>query len=85
MHNYNKGDVVRILDIAPLEGNTVAPPVELHKEYPVKDIILDSAGNQHLDLGLESKYSFIRSHETKEDLPNGDQIHYVHPSRVELV
>lgn len=85
MYIYNIGDKVRIIKIEPLGDNTVAPPLELNKEYPVKGVILDSGGNQHLDLGLVSEYNYIRSFETNEELPDGDRIHYVHPSRVELV
>lgn len=82
MRKFVVGEMVRCTSTDPLPGNDVAPPLE-SKEYPIKDIVLDSKGNQHLDVGLISKYSFIRSYETKEHLPNGDTIHWCHPSRFE--
>lgn len=75
------GDVLQCVNIEPFEGRTVAPPLELGKEYPVKGIILDKQGNQHLDVGLASMYNYIRSIETGEELFNGDKIHWCHPSR----
>lgn len=69
----------------PLAGNDVAPPLEVGKTYVVKDVVLDKEGNQHLDVGLPSKYNFIRSYETGEELPNGTQIHWCHPSRFTTV
>ncbi len=47
----------------------------------VKEITLDRKGNQHLDVGVPSSVTFVRSWETKEELPNGDKIHWCHPSR----
>lgn len=76
---------VRCTNINPLEGNEIAPPLELGKEYEILNTIQDSAGNPHYDVGLVSKYSYIRSFETKEELPNGDKIHWCHPSRFETV
>lgn len=82
---YNVGDKVKAVNNKPLQGNDKAPALELEKEYPVIGIVLDSAGNQHLDVGLESKLNYVRSWETKEELPNGDEIHWCHPSRFEKV
>ena len=78
---FEIGQVVVALNNKPLEGNKVAPPLELEKEYTVKNIILDKAGNQHLDVGLWSDYNWITSWETKEELRDGDKIHWCHPSR----
>lgn len=77
------GESVTATNIEPLKGNEIAPPLELGKTYPVKNIFLDRDGNQHLDVGLESAYSYIRSYETGEYLPDGDKIHWCHPSRFE--
>ena len=68
-----------------MEGNKVAPPLELGKIYLVDRRTLDENGNEHLDVGLKSKYNYIRSWETKEELPDGDKIHWCHPSRFEKV
>jgi hypothetical protein len=66
----------------PLETKTkVAPPLILGQEYEIKEVILDSKGNEHLDVGIKSQYGFIRSFETNKELPRGDKIHWCHPSR----
>lgn len=81
-HIYEIDDIVKIINDAPLSGNTIAPPVVIGQEYPVKNIVLDSHNNQHLDLGIKSEYNYISSWETGEELPMGDKVHWVHPSRV---
>lgn len=55
----------------------------MDQPYPVKGIVLDSAGNQHLDVGLKSDLNWVKSIETGEELPDGDKIHWCHPSRFE--
>lgn len=75
----------RCINIAPLEGNTVAPPLKLGEEYDIKTITNDSEGNEHWDVGLVSQYNYITSHETKEELPQGDKVHWCHPSRFEAI
>lgn len=79
------GQAVRAVFTAPMTGNDVAPPLIQGREYLIKDIFHDSAGNQHLHVGLVSKFNFIRSFETKEHLPDGDKIHWCHPSRFEKI
>lgn len=74
-------DIAQCIDIKTLPGNDKAPALTLGKTYRVRGITLDSKGNQHLDVGLVSELSFVRSWETKEDLPDGDKIHWCHPSR----
>ena len=76
---------VKAINIEPLAGNDKAPPLELGKTYKVKQIILDSKGNEHYDVGLVSELNYVRSWETKEELPNGATIHWCHPSRFETV
>jgi hypothetical protein len=82
---YKIGDNVKCVNDKVLAGNDAKPDLTLDKEYPVKGITLDSAGNQHLDVGLESHLNWVRSYETGENLPDGDKIHWCHPSRFELV
>ena len=81
-HIYEVGDIVKAINDAPLSGNTVAPPIVIGEEYEVKNIVLDRMNNQHLDFGFKSNYNFITSWETNEELPNGDEVHWVHPNRV---
>lgn len=82
---YIVGDTVRAVNNKPLPGNDKSPALEIGKEYPVVGIVLDEAGNQHLNVGLESELNYVRSYETKEELPHGDEIHWCHPSRFEKV
>ena len=82
---FEEGTEVKAINIAPLAGNYKAPALELDKIYTIKQIILDSQGNQHLDVGLVSELNYVRSWETKEQLPNGETIHWCHPSRFEMV
>lgn len=82
---YVEGDDVEIINIDPLPDNTIAPPVKMGEKGKVKNITVDTAGNQHLDLGIASKYEYITSYETGERLVGGDVIHWVHPSRVKKI
>ena len=75
------GEELKVTNIDPLPGRGIAPPLSLDERCVVESICLDKAGNQHLNVGLRSKYNFIRSHETGEELPSGDTIHWCHPSR----
>ncbi len=82
---YAVDDEVEIINEEPLTGNTIAPPIKVGERYKVKNIVLDRLNNQHLDLGLVSKYTYITSWETREELPDGDTVHWVHPTRVKLI
>ncbi len=81
---FNVDDSVICIFSGALKGNDNYPNLELAKEYIIKDIVLDSEGNQHLDVGLESELNYIRSWETKEELPRGNKVHWCHPSRFKL-
>ncbi len=85
MSKFEVGQKVRVVNNTPLRGNDVAPHLKVGDEKEVLQIVLDSKGNQHLDVGLESNLQYVRSWETKEDLPNGNKIHWCHPSRFELI
>ena len=63
---FEVGQTVKATNIAPLAGNDRSPNLELNKDYPVKQIILDSKGNQHLDVGLVSELNYVTSWDTKE-------------------
>ena len=82
---YEVDDEVEIINEEPLTGNTIAPPIKIGERYKIKNIVLDRLNNQHLDLGLVSKYIYITSWETREELPDGDTVHWVHPTRVKLI
>lgn len=78
---FRVGDKVRCINIESLPDNDVAPPLILEEDYEVIGITLDTRDNQYLDVGLKSEYNFISSHETGEELKDGDEIHWCHPSR----
>jgi hypothetical protein len=80
---FEEGQNVKCLHVEPLLGNDIAPPLKSGEIYRVKKIVLDKQGNQHLDVGLVSKYKYISSFDTGEHLPDGDKIHWCHPSRFE--
>lgn len=81
----NIGDILTCMNVEPLNGNSVAPPLQFgRKDYPLKNIILDGAGNEHFDVGLISEYNYVCSIETGEELKDGDKIHWCHPSRFKL-
>lgn len=80
---FTHGQQVRCVDASPLSGNTIAPDLEEGKIYKIISIALDKEGNQHLDIGLVSRYSYITSYETGEVLPYSDTIHWCHPIRFE--
>jgi len=82
---YQVGQTVKCINAEILKGNDVGPPLELSKVYEIKAIAEDKDKNQHLDVGLASKYNWIKSYETSEELPEGDKIHWCHPSRFELI
>lgn len=84
VNKYNAGEKLVCVNVEPLKGNDKAPPLTLGETYKVKTIVLDKEGNQHLDVGLKSTLNFVTSYETKEELPDGNKIHWCHPSRFQL-
>ncbi len=82
---FKTGQTVKVINTEPLKGKEIAPPLDSEKEYKILGICKDSQGNQHLNVGLISKVSYVTSYETGEELPNGHIIHWCHPSRFELI
>ena len=80
---YQVKDKVTCYITKPLAGNSVAPPLEVDKEYKVKDIFVCGCKKQHLDVGLVSNYNWVTCHSCQEELPSSDEIHWCHPSRFE--
>jgi hypothetical protein len=68
------------INVAPLEGNTIAPPLFLDKKYQEVKRYSCSCGQEHIDVGLVSQFSFISCYKCKEHLPE-TKIHWCHPSR----
>lgn len=78
------GDKLLVINIDKLSGHDVAPPLTLGETVELIQIIHDSAGHPHFHVGLTSNYNWVTSYETGEKLPNGDLIHWCHPSRFTL-
>ena len=83
--DFKIGNTIKVINDKPLKGNENGPYIKLDSEHSILNIILDKKGNQHLDIGVKSPYSYITSYETGEELPNGDTIQWCHPSRFELI
>lgn len=81
--NVSVGDKVICINNKPLTGNETAPELVIGNEYTIKAVTYDSQNNPHLDVGLKSSLNYVRSYETEEKLPDGDKIHWCHPSRFE--
>lgn len=84
------GTLVRCINAEPFPGNKVGPPLEKDKQYPVKAvhtevIVASSSVYPHYDVGLVSEYNYITSQDTGAELPDGDKIHWCHPSRFVIV
>lgn len=80
---FKVGETVVCINNKILTGNDYGPPLEIDTFYVVEAIVEDKAGNQHLDVGLESHLNYVSSYETGEHLPLGEKIHWCHPSRFE--
>lgn len=85
---FEIGESITCVNTKLLSETGIKPPLVEMGMYKIKDIILDSAGNQHLDVGLKSQYNFVSSLETGEHLPRSskeehgeDAVHWCHPSR----
>ena len=78
------GTILIAREIAPLQGNDVAPPLKLDGEYKLKQVQLCKCKKEHFDVGLESKYTYITCHSCKQELSRGDRIHWCHPGRFEI-
>lgn len=69
------------INAQPLGNNENGPALKDGEVYTLHGICKDSKGNQHYDVGLESNLNYVSSFETGEELPDGDKIHWCHPSR----
>lgn len=79
--DLKKDDIAICIDNKPLQGNVVAPPLQEKEEYPVIDVYECFCGQKHIDVGLKSEYNYIRCYKCESNLPNGNKIHWCHPTR----
>ena len=82
---FEVGQTVEVINIDMLTGNDKKPNLKIGGIHEIKEIVLDKDGNQHLDVGLVSRLSYVKSWETGEELPNGNKIHWCHPSRFRAI
>lgn len=72
------------INIQPLEGNMIAPPLVLNKDYGKPQVIHTcDCGQDHYDVGLKSTVTFVRCYKCKKELPLGHIVWWTHPSRFE--
>lgn len=81
MYTFKEGQNVTVVSNLPLPGNDKSPTLRIGNKLTIRKIVLDSKGNQHLDVGVSSTVAYVRSYETGEELPEGDKIHWCHPLR----
>lgn len=81
---FKVNDKIVCIKTSTLSDTGVKPPLTYGEDYVVKEIQEDKKGNQHLDVGLKSKYNYITSLETGDELDRGNIIHWCHPSRFKL-
>lgn len=66
-----------------LAGNEVKPPLVEKQKYILKGVFMCDCGQDHYDVGLESKFNYVSCYKCKKPIPGGDTIHWCHPSRFE--
>ena len=74
---------LKCLDVKPLEGNTIAPPLELDKIYDLVETLKCECGQLHYNVGLESKFNYVRCYACERELIDSGpgKIHWCHPKR----
>lgn len=79
------GQAVRVINIAPLSDSGIVPPLSLGEERKIEAFTSCGCGEIHLDLGLKSKYNYIKCYKCGDELQLGYKIHWAHSSRVEPI
>lgn len=74
---------MKCVNILPLVGNDVAPPLKLNDDYKLVQIHRCKCGQEHYDVGLKSEYNWVSCYKCKKPLPQGNLIHWCHPDRFE--
>lgn len=76
-----KEDKVEVINDRVLEGNERCPDVANGQIYEIKNVYICRCGEEHVDIGLTSTLNFVTCYKCREDLPDGDKIHWCHSSR----
>lgn len=78
---FELGELVHVVKLSPLLGNTIAPPLrDLGREFAIIGIYICKCGQHHINVGLNSEYNYISCYLCKVALPS-ETIHWCHPSR----
>lgn len=80
---FKVGDTVRCINNLPFHDREVGPPLVDKGIYLVREIVTTKGDNDHLDVGLKSKYNYVSCQATGMHIPRGEEIHWCHPSRFE--
>lgn len=85
-HNVSKmgavqGELITCINIEPLKNNSIAPDLELNKEYSVKELFTCKCGEKHVNIGLPLNVNFVECYKCRETLPKTN--HWCHSSRFE--
>ncbi len=72
---------MKCINVKPMSGNTVAPELELNKEYELIDTFICKCGEKHFNVGLPMVLNWVECYKCRQDLPRIN--HYCHSSRFE--
>ncbi len=75
-----ENDIIECINIEPLEGNNIAPPLEL-KEYTIKQLFTCGCGQTHVDVGLQSEVNYVECYKCRQTLPNSKEVHWCNSIR----
>lgn len=85
MTTFKKDDKLKAINIEPLEGNDIAPPLVEGETYTVTEVYVCKCGQDHVNVGLKSRYNWVNCYKCKTPIPTGDISHWCHPTRFEAV
>lgn len=77
----HKLDYLIVVNDQVFEGNEIGPDIKNGQGYSAGDVFTCGCGEQHVNIGLESKLNYVTCHKCREKLPDGDTIHWCHSSR----
>jgi hypothetical protein len=77
--------ILKVINTAPMPGNKIAPPLTLGEAVRFRKMHICKCGERHYDVGLSSEVNSVTCYKCREELPDGDEIHWAHSSRFEVV
>lgn len=81
--DFKKGEWVHVIKTEPLPGKDIAPPLMIGEEKQIFSVYVCHCGQDHVNVGLMSRYNFVTCYNCDMDLPNSLHVHWCHPSRFE--